>query len=214
MKPIESTEPKTMTYVGPSMNPMLQSGDQLHIIPYGDKRIRRGDVAVFTPPGDNTRIVHRVVSVDCCGLRTQGDNSKQVDQWTLLPDQVLGRVVFAQRGYEHRKVYGGLVGQLYGSIVKTINLVDSSVSSKLRPIYGRLARAGIFRRWLFERIQTRVVSFSRAAGTELQLLMGRRVIGRWLPGKTGWHIRRPFRLFVDEESLPENPGKGSVVRSP
>jgi len=27
----------------------------------------------------------------------------------------------------------------------------------------------------------------------------------------GWHIRRPFRLFVDEEALPENPGKASVV---
>jgi hypothetical protein len=28
---------------------------------------------------------------------------------------------------------------------------------------------------------------------------------------TRWYIRRPFRLFVDEESLPENPGKDSVV---
>jgi hypothetical protein len=41
--------------------------------------------------------------------------------------------------------------------------------------------------------------------------MGRRVVGRWLPGMTRWYIRRPFRLFVDEESLPENPGKDSVV---
>jgi hypothetical protein len=44
--------------------------------------------------------------------------------------------------------------------------------------------------------------------------MGRRVIGRWLPGMSRWHIRRPFRLFVDEASLPENPARGSVVRSP
>jgi hypothetical protein len=51
-------------------------------------------------------------------------------------------------------------------------------------------------------------------GKELQLLMGRRVIGRWLPGMSRWHIRRPFRLFVDEASLPENPARGSVVRSP
>jgi hypothetical protein len=49
-----------------------------------------------------------------------------------------------------------------------------------------------------------VISLNRDAGTELQLVMGRRVIGRWLPGKSGWNIRRPFRLFVDEESLPEN----------
>jgi hypothetical protein len=34
--------------------------------------------------------------------------------------------------------------------------------------------------------------------------MGRRVIGRRIEGKRGWQIRRPFRLFVDETSLPEN----------
>jgi hypothetical protein len=60
-------------------------------------------------------------------------------------------------------------------------------------------------------IKTKVISFDRAEGTELQLLLGRRVIGRWLPGMTQWLIRRPFRLFVDEGSLPENPGKGFVV---
>jgi hypothetical protein len=63
-------------------------------------------------------------------------------------------------------------------------------------------------------MRPRVISFNREAGTELQLVMGQRVIGRRLEGKTRWHIRRPFRLFVDEEALPENPGKGSVVRAP
>ena len=57
-----------------------------------------------------------------------------------------------------------------------------------------------------------MISLNRDGETELQLLMGRRVIGRWLPGRTGWSIRRPFRLFVDEAALPENPAKGSVVR--
>jgi hypothetical protein len=63
-------------------------------------------------------------------------------------------------------------------------------------------------------MKARAISLSHTAGTELQLLMGRRAIGRWLPGKSGWNIRRPFRLFVDEESLPENPGKVSVVSGP
>jgi hypothetical protein len=75
--------------------------------------------------------------------------------------------------------------------------------------------AGAIRRWLPNKImKTKVISFDRAEGLELQLLMGRRVIGRWLPGMTQWLIRRPFRLFVDEASLPENPAKRSVVRRP
>jgi hypothetical protein len=60
-------------------------------------------------------------------------------------------------------------------------------------------------------MEPKVLSFDRAAGTELQLLIGRRVIGRWPPGKIGWQIRRPYRLFVDEEALPENTGKVSVA---
>jgi hypothetical protein len=61
-------------------------------------------------------------------------------------------------------------------------------------------------------MKTRAISLSHPAGTELQLLMGRRVIGRWLPGMSGWNIRRPFRLFVDEEALPENKAEVSGVR--
>jgi len=60
-------------------------------------------------------------------------------------------------------------------------------------------------------MRPRVISFNRDAGTELQLVMGRRVIGRWLEGKSGWNIRRPFRLFVDEAALPENKEEVSGV---
>ncbi|MGD8776215.1 MAG: hypothetical protein PVF76_16570 [Syntrophobacterales bacterium] len=57
-----------------------------------------------------------------------------------------------------------------------------------------------------------MISFNRDAGTELQLVMGQRVIGRRLEGKTRWHIQRPFRLFVDETSLPENKTEVSGFR--
>jgi hypothetical protein len=61
-------------------------------------------------------------------------------------------------------------------------------------------------------MRPRVISFNREGGTELQLVMGRKVIGRRLEGKSGWNIRRPFRLFVDEEALPENKAEVSGVR--
>ena len=129
-------------------------------------------------------------------------------------EHIIGRVVAAQRGNRRRRVFGGPMGQLFAAVLRVIHAIDSYVSFLLRPAYDELAKGGIFIRLLPAKMRPRVVSFDRAAGKELQLLMGRRVIGRWLPGKTRWHIRRPFRLFVDEESLPENPGKASVVSGP
>jgi len=214
MKATEPSEARTVNYIGPSMNPILKSGDRLSIIPYNGKEVGRGDVIAFLPSGGDSKIIHRVISVGPSGIRTRGDNSSHVDPWILRHDQILGRIVAAQRGNRWRRIFGGMVGRLLAVSVRAIHGVDSWVSFLLRPAYREFARAGIFIRLLPAQMRPRVISFDRGAGKELQLLMGRHVIGRWLPGKTGWHIRRPFRLFVDEESLPENPGKGSVVRCP
>ena len=203
-----------MNYIGPSMNPTLKSGDQLQVIPYDGHRIRRGDVVVFTPPGSDSKIIHRIVLMGSQGIRTRGDNCNQVDQWVLKPDHIFGRVAYARRGNMRRRIIGGLLGHLVGAAIRAIHAVDSRVSFVVRPAYDQLIRAGIFRQWLPDQIKPRVFSFDRPTGTELQLLMGRHVIGRWLPGRTRWYIRRPFRLFVDEAALPENSAKGSVVRGP
>jgi signal peptidase I len=209
MEPISQKEPNKITYIGPSMNPTLKSGDRLCVKPCDGQKLHRGDVVVFISPEDGSRVVHRVVSLDPSGIKTQGDNNNQVDPWLLSHDQILGRVFSAKRGDRWRRVFGGKIGQLLGLVFRAIHAIDVSVSLRLRPAYNRLAMAGIFRSWLpTKMMKIRVISFDRTAGEELQLLMGRRVIGRWLPGKTGWHIRRPFRLFVDEETLPENPAKG------
>jgi hypothetical protein len=211
MKESKPSESRTVNYVGPSMNPILKSGDRLRIIPYNGKEVGRGDVVAFLPSGGDSKIIHRVVSVSSRGIRTRGDNSSHVDQWILRHDQILGRIVSAQRGNKRRRIFGGTLGRLFAVTVRAIHGVDSCVSFLLRPAYRKFARAGIFIRLLPAQMRPRVISLNREADKELQLLMGRRVIGRWLPGKTGWHIRRPFRLFVDEEALPENPGKASVV---
>ena len=145
------------------------------------------------------------------GIRTQGDNSSRADEWILSPDRINGRVISAQRKNRKQRIFGGQIGQFQGMIFRVISMVDLGVSTLLRPVYGRMTRSGIFRRGLPFQIRTRVLSFERPEGTELQVLMGRWMIGRWLPGMSRWHIRRPFSLFVDEGSLPENPGKGSVV---
>lgn len=193
------------------MNPTLRAGDSLRVIPYEDSEIRIGDVVVFCPPGCDHNVTHRVISVASEGIRTRGDNSNNVDSWVLTPDHILGRVIYAQRGNRRLRIYGGPTGRLSVVAAKTIRkiksvravrIIKSGISSLLHPPYHWLAQSGVFRQWLPARVEIQVLSFSRPAGTELQLLMGWRVIGRRLPGKGQWQIRRPFRLFVDEAALP------------
>ncbi len=201
-----------MNYMGPSMNPTLMSGVRLDVRAYHGEKIRRGDVVVFTPPGADYKIIHRVVSIHSQGIKTRGDNNNELDQWVLKPDQILGRVVSAQRGNRRRRIFGGPMGSLFALTIRVIHAVDLCLSPLLRPAYKELAKVSIFTRLLPAQMRPRVISLNRAAGEELQLLMGRLVIGRWLPGMTRWHISRPYRLFVDEATLPENPAKGSGVR--
>jgi hypothetical protein len=193
-----------MNYIGSSMNPTLEPGVRLDVSAYHGQKIRKGDVIVFIPPGGDSKIVHRVISVGSDGIRTRGDNRKHEDDWVLSPDNILGRVVAGWRGKRRQSIFGGPLGRLFAASVRIIHAIDSRVSYLLRPAYNELAAGSIFVRLLPAQMRPRVILFNRAAGKELQLLMGRYVIGRWLSGKSGWNIRRPFRLFVDEESLPEN----------
>lgn len=184
------------------MNPAFKALDGLQIIPYRDRAIRPGDVIVFNPPGLSHRVAHRVISVDSQGIRTRGDNNPYDDPWILTPDQVLGLVVCAQRRNWRRRIHGGLIGRLYATAIRAIHLIEALISTLLRPAYHRLARTDIFRLWLPALVKTRILSFTRPDGTELQLVIGHCVVGRRLPGRNQWQIRRPFRLLIDEASLP------------
>jgi signal peptidase len=202
---MERPELKSKNYNGASMNPTLKPGDRLDTVPYGRQKIRRGDVIVFISPMDGCKVVHRVVSVDSKGIKTRGDNCNRIDPWDLSPDDILGRVIYVQRRNKQRRIFGGFWGRVFVRAVRALMMLDLRVSSLLRPVYDRLARSGILKWWTPVWLEPRVISFSNSGGTELQLLMGRWLVGRLLPGMARWHIRRPFRLFVDEDSLPGIP---------
>ena len=204
---MEQKELKTMNYNGSSMEPTLKPGDRLDTVPYDRQKIRRGDVVVFIAPADGSKVVHRVVSADSKGIRTRGDNCNRIDPWVLSPDQILGRVISVHRRNKRRRILGGYLGRVFAGAVRALNALDLGASFLLRPFYDRLARSGILRCWKPVWLEPRVISFSHSGETELQLLIGRWVIGRLLPGMAQWYIRRPFRLFVDEDSLPRNPSR-------
>jgi hypothetical protein len=186
------------------MNPVLKAPDILHVVPYkGEEEIQPGDVIVFPHPEGSQMVVHRVSSVNAQSIRTRGDRNSKIDPWVLNPDGIVGRVVWAQRGASRLSIWYGLKGRLYSCGMRVIRMIDVKTASLLHPAYHMLANAGVFRRLLPARMQTRVLSFDRSTGREFQLLMGRRVIGRLLPFKDTWDIRRPYRLFVIEASLPQ-----------
>jgi signal peptidase len=202
---MEQTKLKSMNYIGTSMNPTLKPGDRLDTVPCDREKIRQGDVIVFVSPADESKVVHRVVSVDSKGIRTRGDNCNRIDPWVLSPDQIVGRVISVHRRNRRRRIFGGFWGRVFVRAVRALIALDLGASFLLRPVYDRLARSGILRRWVQTWKEPRVIAFSRSGETELQLLMGQWVIGRRLPGMARWHIRRPFRLFIDEDYLPKNP---------
>ncbi len=196
-------EQKYINYIGPSMNPLLRNGDGLHIVPYNGRAIRRGDVIVFVPSGRETKIVHRVVSVDAQGVKTRGDNGKQVDPWVLTADNILGRVTYIQRKNRRRNIWGGFMGRVAACSFRCLHGGDAVISFLLHPAYQSLCRSAFLRNKLHRLVKPRVLSFNRPEGMEQQLVVGRRPIGRRRPGKGYWEIRRPFRLCVDESLLPE-----------
>ena len=94
-------------YIGPSMNPLLESGDQLEIVSCNREKIRVGDVVVFYSPEDETKVVHRVVCSDSGGIKTRGDNCSHTDDRVLRYEDILGRVISATRGNRRFRVFGG-----------------------------------------------------------------------------------------------------------
>jgi hypothetical protein len=145
-----------------------------------------------------------VVRVDSQGIKTQGDNNNLIDPWVLHPVHIQGRIAYARRGGRRWRVAGGFLGRLSATRVRTIRLLDSGISALLRPAYQWMARNAVFRGLAHRMPAIRTISFDRPDGRELQLLLRLRVIGWLRPGMAKWHIRRPFRIFVDEASLPQS----------
>jgi signal peptidase I len=196
------TSLKSMTYRGPSMNPIFKTGDILEIIKYDSNSIKCGDVVVFQSPRSNRKITHRVVSNSSQGIRTRGDNVLKVDEYILTIDDIMGKVISIRRGKKKRRIHGGVRGQLYAGVIKVMRRFDYLISKILHYPYYLIVRSGIFSHIFPLHLNTRVLYFKRESGLEMKLVWGKYIIGRIPAGKDKWIIKRPFRLFIDVETLP------------
>jgi signal peptidase I len=186
---------------GYSMRPLFRPGDRIHFAPCRVEELRRGDVIIFIPPGQKERVVHRVISTGPAGIRTKGDANSDIDSASLRQDNISGRAVSVERGGKVIPIAGGLAGRLLAALIRAFRKSDHLASHVLNPCYRGLARSGLFRALLPAELRPRVITFERNGAREMQLVLGRRIIGRRPAGAGAWTIRRPFRIFVDEKAL-------------
>ena len=189
-----------LLYTGSSMNPLFREGDVLEVAPYQGLEISLGDVVAFSPPEKPGKVIHRVLAVTPRGIITKGDYLARPDDWIVKPGGILGKVVAIHRQGRILPVPRQAPASLY--LLKGFRWCNRVVSRLLQPVYHRLANSGLFRGRLGRWLQPELLHFSRADGPEWQLWLGNLLIGRKLPHQAHWTIRRPFRLFVDEATLP------------
>ncbi|MBN2465612.1 S26 family signal peptidase [candidate division WOR-3 bacterium] len=208
------------------MNPTLRVPDVLWVEPYGNRPVRAGDVVCFASPELDTNIVHRVISVrpsspvsahrspvtglrssvlglpSPVAIRTQGDNNPLADIRVLAPADLLGRVVAAQRGTRLRSIHGGHAGLMVAWSIKLGKALWGVLAGVASVVYQSLIKGGRFGFLLPGGLRPRVVCFSGRDTAVLKLLMHGHTVGHYNYRAKEWHIRRPFRLFVDERTLP------------
>ncbi len=191
----ESEELKAIIYTGPSMNPTLQNLDKLFYAPYKNSKIKRGDVVVFFDREKRLKVIHRVKCADSRCIATKGDNNSKADTLILHPDQIIGRIIYGERHNKKIRIYNGFPGTIQATRVRWIREIKKVLCIILKPAYYLLSGK------LNLPIKKRVLTFQRPEGKELQLVIGKVMVARQLPGEEWW-IRPPFRLFLDESSLP------------
>jgi signal peptidase I len=190
-----SKDARFIIYTGPSMNPTLQNLDKLFYAPCNGESIKRGDIVVFFDPKRSVKVIHRVKRSDSQGIVTMGDNNSQADASILHPDQIMGRIIYAERNNKRMRIYNGYLGAVQAAKVRRIRETKENLCIIMKQPYYFLSGK------LKLPVKKKVLTFQRPEGKELQIVIGSVVAARKLPGE-GWQIHPPFRLFLDESSLP------------
>ena len=203
--PCQNTSPDNTffcSHTGRSMNPTINSQDLLEIKPYHKKKPREGDVILFQSQRYDNYVVHRIVSITANGIQTWGDNISYTDPELLKQEDIYGQVIAAHRGNKRRKIASGYFGRVVGKYCQLRRLALFQVLRFLRPVYRSFCTGGILH-WLIPvRLKPQVATFQSNAYACHRLLLGKRIIGSYDDSLHRWQIRRPYRLFVDESSLP------------
>jgi len=197
----------TVRYTGPSMRPTLQPGDLL-TVEEECRRLLIGDIIVFRDD-EGQSIVHRIVAMDQAGVKTKGDNNSEPDAGTVDRERLIGRVTAMVRGKRIITIRGGfLSGRAYRGVLLALKRCEWFLVRRLHPLYRGIAQFSWPQKVFGALLKPRFLYFNKPEGAEIQMLIDRRVIGRYLQAENGWQIRRPYRLLINETTLPRLTGGG------
>jgi hypothetical protein len=188
---------------GRSMNPILWQGDLLEVIPYHDTSIKAGDIIIFNSPEDESFIVHRVISISSEGIHTKGDNNNHRDHWSLRSSDIIGKVIAATYSMKRRNLRGGLLGLLLARWSHSMYEIFRCGIYHMRPIYMLLESQDILYHLGTHFIEPKVTVFKGNSENGVMLLSGRRIIGRYNYSKNQWNLHCVYRLFIDENAIPD-----------
>jgi len=90
--------PKSYVVLTGSMEPKIKPGSLIITAPFQVKNLAKKDIIVFqSPENPNRTITHRIedIKTDPKKFITKGDNNNAVDDWQVLPEQILGKYLFA-----------------------------------------------------------------------------------------------------------------------
>ena len=158
----------------------------------------QGDVVVFTDKNSNN-IVHRIVRLTKSGFITRGDNNLTDDEPIVLQD-ILGKVVAAYRGDKCYRVSEGKNGyrvHLYLQIRKNILRYPLRLLSLG---YHLLSRTDFFAKLLPLKYKPKIIQYQNS---QAQMYFGKILAGRYDLHRQHWIISRPWRIFIDEKTLPK-----------
>ncbi len=185
-------------FSGWSMFPTLVEPSVMLVRPYPSTgEVRPGDVVLFRPAEAPAGVVHRVLRVTPAGLVTRGDNNAQDDRELLDADRIVGKVVEAWSGPRRRRVAGGTRGLVRHRVLRLRPFVSRWARTLLRPVYRALGGAGCF-----PTLSPRVLAFRSGEARIWKALLGKHVVGVYDSRLRVWQVRLPYRLFVDDRSLP------------
>jgi hypothetical protein len=141
--------------------------------------------------------VHRIQNIQN-GIITRGDWNRSADAWVLEAANVLYRIDYISRGNRRIRIYGGRIGLLTGLAARYSLKVMMLLSLCFRPVQHWFS--GMLWKFLPEKYRPRVYAFQSPHGEEMQLLMGKRLIGWKRPGER-WYVKQRYRVFVRDADI-------------
>ncbi len=187
---------KIYSMSGNSMKPTLSEPIILEV--FRAEQYNRGDVVVFSDRNSHN-IVHRIVKLTESNFITRGDNNLMDDE-PIIQANISGKVVAAYRGEKRYRLSEGKNGYRLHRYLQIQKIILRYPQRILSFGYRLLSQPHFFTKLLPRKYKPKIVQYQNCLA---QLYLGKILVGRYDVRRQNWIIFRPWRIFIDEKTLPK-----------